>query len=560
VVPEFGGETSSTAKPKEPISPTQKAKNPAVMPKVPSAELAEPKTNKTEEPRIEGTKILEVLSPSAEVIVSKAQKGLAATPKRKRMASVLDVLESVKASSSIPSGKIAEASKMQIEAETKPVEVEAAVSQASTEARPSEPAEKKPSEIEEKAAEEEVIEQTLPEKVAAPAPEALKESIEYIIRHASGKRRSKEEEREAQHYAQKLKYPKGALVFNGSGEEDFLYCLPDSKEISVCREMGRSFGFPTLEDGLSVLSKDELADSLAYNSIKVRKSIFVFKNELFHLFILNTILLLQGLILSNALRAQKNIEDEGCTIALNNLRSKVIELRNEGLEKDKILISLVSKIKEDEASSKAQAKAQKSEIEDLRKQLVEAKLKCAVAEADRDASEYWKNYFEKTVAELRASKERCFEKSVECVKKIKTSFVNVGAYSNEDNFIRGDPEGVIEWISGEAEAFEEILSDRGDVCAFSGVRGVAAVLEKAGCEHVKTLAQVEDAFSVDDTKDPSAEASLIGGKIFTDIWENGGRGMAHEIMKKSEKDIHDAREATKEAEKAAELERRIGIT
>ena len=35
--------------------------------------------------------------------------------------------------------------------------------------------------------------------------------------------------------------------------------------------------------------------------------------------------------------------------------------------------------------------------------------------------------------------------------------------------------------------------------------------------------------------------------------------MAHEIMK-SEKDIHDAREAMKEAEKAAELERRIGIT
>jgi hypothetical protein len=166
----------------------------------------------------------------------------------------------------------------------------------------------------------------------------------------------------------------------------------------------------------------------------------------------------------------------------------------------------------------------------------------------------------KTVAELRASKEKCFEKSMECVKKIKTSFANVGAYSNEDNFIRGNPEGVIEWISNEAEGFEEILSDRGDVCAFSGARGVAAILEKAGCEHVKTLAQAEAAFSVDDTKDPSAEASSIGGKIFTNIWENGGRGIAHEIMKKSKKDIHDAREATKEAEKAAELERRICIT
>jgi hypothetical protein len=111
-------------------------------------------------------------------------------------------------------------------------------------------------------------------RCTARIPEALKETIEYIICHASGKRLSKEEEREAQHYAQKLKYLKGGTMFNDSGEEDFLYCLPDSKEISVCREMSRSFRFPTLEDGLSVLSKDELADSLAYNSIKVCKSIF----------------------------------------------------------------------------------------------------------------------------------------------------------------------------------------------------------------------------------------------------------------------------------------------
>jgi hypothetical protein len=73
-----------------------------------------------------------------------------------------------------------------------------------------------------------------------------------------------------------------------------------------------------------------------------------------------------------------------------------------------------------------------------------------------------------------------------CVEKIKASFANVGAYSNEDNFIRGDPEGVIEWISGEAEAFEEILSDRGDVCVFSGARKISAIQEKAGCDHVKT--------------------------------------------------------------------------
>jgi hypothetical protein len=50
-----------------------------------------------------------------------------------------------------------------------------------------------------------------------------------------------------------------------------------------------------------------------------------------------------------------------------------------------------------------------------------------------------------------------------CIRKLKISFAKVGAYSSEQKFIRGDLEGVIDWIGEEAEAFEEILSDRGDI-------------------------------------------------------------------------------------------------
>jgi hypothetical protein len=121
---------------------------------------------------------------------------------------------------------------------------------------------------------------------------------------------------------------------------------------------------------------------------------------------------------------------------------------------------------------------------------------------------------------------------LDCVKKLKTSFAKVGAYSSEENFIRGDPEGVIDWISGEAEAFEEILSDRGEICAFSGARGFAAILEKAGCDHVKAAAQAEAAFSIDDTKDPSTEATLVGGKFYSDVW---GRELANKIIKRMKK-------------------------
>jgi hypothetical protein len=346
-------------------------------------------------------------------------------------------------------------------------------------------------------------------------------------------------------------------VFNGMDEKYFLYCLLDNKELSLCWEMARSMGFPKLGAGLCAMTKGDLADSLAYNSLNFEA--YGLCNGVFFILMLILFSILQGLILSNALRAQKNDEDESCTIALNNLRSEVIRLRNEATEKDKILISLVDKVKEDEASFKNQSEAQNIEIEDLRKQLAEAKEKCGLTEANQDISEYWKNYLEKTVEELHASKERCFEKSLSCVEKIKACFANVGAYSNEDNFIRGDPEGFIEWISGEAEAFEGILSDRGDVCALSGARGILAILENAGCNHIKTMAYAEAAFSTDVTKDPSAEATLMGGKFYNDVWENGGREMAYEIMKKSEKDIHEARAEAKRAEEAAEREKRIGI-
>jgi hypothetical protein len=208
VVPEFGGETSSAAEPREPAPLALRTEEPTTMSKLPSAELTGSKTDKdkAEESNIGETKVLEILSPSLEVIAPKAQKSYATTPKRRRMANVLDVLETVKTLNSTPSRKIAEASKAQIGAETRPAEIEAAVIQADTEAGPLESSETEPIVFEEKAREE-----AAPERAEAPASEASKESIDYIIRHASGKRLSQAEKLEALHYAQKLKYPKGGI-------------------------------------------------------------------------------------------------------------------------------------------------------------------------------------------------------------------------------------------------------------------------------------------------------------------------------------------------------------
>jgi hypothetical protein len=393
ILPKFGEGTSSAAE-AEHAPAVQSAEGSTVVPKVPIVGSAEAKDSAAKELELEKTIVLpEILSPPVEAELPKVKKAPATTPKRRRMASVLDaIMETTKSLIPAPAKKVAEA----------------ATAQAEAEAGPSVPTETKPTAAEDKAEQESpnagmAADHDATEKVKSPAPEAPSEDLDYIIRHASGKRLSEEEILETKQYVRELRYLKGALVFNSTDEDDFLYCLPDNKEISVCREMAKSMGFPKLEAGLSAMSKDNLADSLAYNSMKVQKLwTLKFMDLEMKSFILMLILsfFLQGLILSNALRAQKNAEDESCTIALGNLRSEVIKLRNEALEKDKILISLVSKVKEDEAKYDAQAEAHKAEVEYLRKKLAEANENFALAKASEEISEWSKTRLEKNVEEL----------------------------------------------------------------------------------------------------------------------------------------------------------------
>jgi chromosome segregation ATPase len=163
----------------------------------------------------------------------------------------------------------------------------------------------------------------------------------------------------------------------------------------------------------------------------------------------------------------------------------------------------VDRLKTSEAQLKAQAEAHKAEVEGLKKKLAEMNKDFEVAKAKKEISEMETTMVQKNIEELRDSREKCYEVSMDCARKLKDSFTKVGAYSSEQKFIQGDPEGVIQWIGEEVKAFEEILSDHGDFCAFAGARGVVAVLEKTGCEHVKAAAQAEAIFSVDDTKEPS---------------------------------------------------------
>jgi hypothetical protein len=96
--------------------------------------------------------------------------------------------------------------------------------------------------------------ESVPEKSKYPAPEAPLKEVEFIVRHALGKQLSEEKVAEVQHYAKDLKYPRGSLVYGCNGEDDFLYSLPDSKEIHVCREMMENIGYLKLELGPTIVT------------------------------------------------------------------------------------------------------------------------------------------------------------------------------------------------------------------------------------------------------------------------------------------------------------------
>jgi hypothetical protein len=172
-----------------------------------------PKKTTEEQPKL--------LSPPTVTGLPKLSTTATTTPRKRRMASVLDaILQSTK----LPAPATAEVSDDKIEdarevaaASASPIHVEAGPSGATL---------------------VELVKENLPEKPTSPTPDAPSQGDwNYIVRHASRKQLSAEQLAETRHYAKELKYPRGSLVYGGDNEDDFLYCLPDSKEINVCREM-----------------------------------------------------------------------------------------------------------------------------------------------------------------------------------------------------------------------------------------------------------------------------------------------------------------------------------
>jgi hypothetical protein len=143
----------------------------------------EASTNPTEELKLEKTaEQFKALSPSCAMGVPKPSSISAATPRKRRMASVLDVvLESAKTSAP------ASAEALSTQAKDSRKTGEAIMAHTLAKAGPSEaPAEARPS----KTAPITLEKESVPKKSKSPAPEAPIKELEFIVRYALGKQLS----------------------------------------------------------------------------------------------------------------------------------------------------------------------------------------------------------------------------------------------------------------------------------------------------------------------------------------------------------------------------------
>jgi uncharacterized protein YqgQ len=195
----------------------------AAVAEIPTILLEKTKTESSrmkQQPKLQGSPMVQELS--------KIASAPAVTPKKGRsMASVLDaVLRPSKVATPAPT-KISK---------DKAEELEKAIEESiAPDCAKAGPSECRPIEH---------VSESLPEKISLPIPEAGSlGDLGYIVRHASGKQLSEEQIDEVQYSVKDLKYPQGSLVYGGNDEDDYLYCLPENKEIDVCREMMDKMGY-----------------------------------------------------------------------------------------------------------------------------------------------------------------------------------------------------------------------------------------------------------------------------------------------------------------------------
>jgi hypothetical protein len=234
---------------------------------------------------------------------------------------------------------------------------------------------------------------------------------------------------------------------------------------------------------------------------------------------------------------QQDLEEEKNKAAIKDLENKVKNYEAALKKKDFVIQDLEIKIKDYEAAlekkdfvihsmegslAEAQVKNDKlnnelllkSEKSEQEKKNLETSLK---TEIEKNSN------LQKSLKELQ---EKCLDFGSRCVQRLKDVFRSIGASSDKFTPPAENLPSTLEYIEGEVDALDEVITGHADFCALLAYRGTATAFLKASCTHWKIVNRPNFSLSPADLVDIPSLARSIGNRFMTQIWINGGRKMA----------------------------------
>jgi chromosome segregation ATPase len=209
--------------------------------------------------------------------------------------------------------------------------------------------------------------------------------------------------------------------------------------------------------------------------------------------------MMQGLMLSKALRIQQDKEDK----ELTTLQDKVAKHWKSLEEKEAEITSLKEKVNKVEKKNEEAVKVHNADMAKMKKQDDSINELWTSLEAANEniANKDMEN--QKLLETLRQLWDNSFAVASRCCDILKKIFSSTGDTSRAASHTSGDTKEALSWIEKELGVVQSIIIACSDYCTMIGSRRMVSVLDKAGCDHVKIFREASSAIAIDDIKAPS---------------------------------------------------------
>jgi DNA repair exonuclease SbcCD ATPase subunit len=235
------------------------------------------------------------------------------------------------------------------------------------------------------------------------------------------------------------------------------------------------------------------------------------------------------MLLSKALKMQRDYEDKKNEIIIEGLENKIKDLEASLEEKDFLLRAVEGSLADVQSQNTKLSEELDNAQTILKKESERFEQETKELQAKAEAEIEKNTKLRESLKDLR---NKCTDFATRCVNRLKGIFNSIRASSKEIAPSAEDIPKAFEHIENEVEALDEVITGHGDFCALLAKCGTTAAFLKDGCTHAKTVNKPTFSLSSSDLVDIPSEACSIGNIFITQIWAKGRCELAGDEARK----------------------------